>query len=328
MGATPGDSSHRRRSWRLCKQSSNWATSSISCIYKKPPAPTKAPTKAPTPPTKAPTPSCQYHNGITGPFPGLKLADGSAASPTWYEPYQKHVLTSPYNETHEYPAKSGKLFTCNPASCENPPICGIPVCRGMSVKYESPCLDTRTRSKCAGNGCHAYNAETRFGQLVKSMFPSDENVQPLISGGTRDSCNLPMKKTDMMIRSFLPGIRFGYYDAPANLPGFVSNQPAFGKTGTEFWDGSWMYADQRFCNPLQFSASGKGSVTHTGLTPQAGEIHRKSGTVLQKMTICMKADCPAGSNPASCPPKKCYTSKKAICDSNPNLDPIQLELRL
>ena len=62
----------------------------------------------------------QEHTGLTGPeFPGLQLPNGTPASPTWYQQYQKHALPSTLQGI-EHPAGSGHYVDCNPARCWEP----------------------------------------------------------------------------------------------------------------------------------------------------------------------------------------------------------------
>merc|ERR1712166_1238478 len=78
-------------------------------------------------------PPCKYHSGLVPPFRGLKLANGANASPHWYKPYQSHLLPGHLlNVEHGVDANGKKKYVdCNPANCDNPAACGIPVCRGL-----------------------------------------------------------------------------------------------------------------------------------------------------------------------------------------------------
>jgi len=267
--------------------------------------PTADPTASPTaPPTTAPTaaptpPPCKHHTGISGPeYPGLKLRNGSNASPTWYVPYQEHELRADL-----------KALDCNPASCDNPSACGIPVCRGISIgKYGV--YDARqkgiTRALCDGAGCDI----EKYAQVVASNFPDDRNVQDVIDNTVdRSGQSTPMAATDAFPgESFLPGIRFGTYERPANSPGVVKTTPhSTDHTATGKLDGSWLWPDRRFCNPLEWRASYKTAMAHAGI--RAGD--KRSGVIFTKLALCLKANCAADG--AACAPTKCYVSKKGKC---------------
>jgi len=243
-------------------------------------------------------PPCEQHTGITGPeYPGLKLPDGTDASPTWYVPYQEHELRADL-----------RARDCNPASCDNPSACGIPVCRGINGAGGD--ADMRAywtgifRSSCKGAGCDI----EKYAQVVASTFPDDRNVQGVIDSTVDHSGqSSPMTATDAFPKLFLPGIRFGVYTAPEYSPGFVLTTPySTDYRAGEDADGSWLRPDRRFCNPLGWLSSSKMAIAHSGVVND-----KKSGVIITKLAICLKANCAA--DDAACAPTKCYVSKKGKC---------------
>ena len=276
-------------------------------------------------PAPAPSP-CEVHDGISGAnwpagtsemnsttgdptYPGLKLADGTDASETWYKPYQNHVLSEDLRE-----------WDCNPAKCSNDARCGIPVCRGMSYNWEEPCRHVKEVAYCNSAGC---NAE-QHAQLVKSTFPNASNVQPLLSGATRASCNTAMSATDAFPQQFLPGIRFGYYTRPSTDTGGLTWLPSGAVYLTPYstdaatapggtvrdGDGAYMRPDRRVCNPLKWLVSSKTAIAQTAVPKET-----KSALLMTKLSICLKANCTnaAGNAVANCPSLKCYSYKQGEC---------------
>jgi len=266
-------------------------------------------------PTEAPTESCEHHTGISGPDflnpdgSRLKLPDGTDAEARWYVPYQEHNLADNLKGI-EHPTGSGKYVDCNLASCDNPSVCGIPSCKGLSAYPGDAATkgqQTQYRSTteyCKGAGCDI----EQYSQVVKSTFPSASNV--VAASNVPSSESYAMTSHDAFPHRFLPGIRFGTYRGPKYMPGYLFASPA--ATNTTYhpnpnYDGSWLYPDLRYCNELGWKFASKLSFAHTGVINE-----KYSALLLVKLTVCLKANC-TGQAAGTCPTIKCYASKTGKC---------------
>ena len=113
--------------------------------------------------------ACHTHPGLTDPnFPGQKLSDGSDADPLWYKPYQALELNEMLTEVG---FSDGSFGDCNPARCDNPPECGIPVCRGY-LNGANVCGEKRCKEGTQGHD-HCSNQNIQ-----------NQNIVPAICGKT------------------------------------------------------------------------------------------------------------------------------------------------
>ena len=93
------------------------------------------------------------------------------------------------------------------------------------------------RSHCGGT-CNVQ----KYSQIVKSNFPSADNVRDVIDIhlGRDTAKSSAMKTTDFFPFQFLPGIRFGTYSTGTYTLGVVLTVPGVtsSTTGTGYSDGS------------------------------------------------------------------------------------------
>lgn len=176
---------------------------------------------------------------------------------------------------------------------------------GIKHKWETAYITGATASSCGGGGC---NLE-QYAQTVASNFMDESNVQgPIDSTVDRSGFTSPMTASDAFPNVFLPGIRFGTYQAPAYSAGYVEARPKATTAAsiTDKYIGSWLIYDRRFCNPLGWLSSSKSVITPAGDRPGS-----QAGAVFNKLTLCLKANC--ASDDAACPPRKCYVKKHGKC---------------
>jgi len=257
---------------------------------------------------------CEPHLGLSGGTPadpaknvawpqyiGLKLGNGSDANPEWYKPYMEHRLDAQYQNI-EWPkgqkTESKIRVDCNPASCDNPPECGIPVCRGVGFCASSllvcsgQChnLNKGLLSTCGGTGC---------GSLGLSTI---QNAAPHLPGG-------PPSNTSWVLS--VPGSREGMYWGFGYQSGYQKTFPAAGLDSDREHSG-YLTPSEKYCNPLKWIASSKWSITHTGMSPQIDQLERSAALLFVKTTVCLKANC-SGKSGKQCKPQKCYANTSARC---------------
>merc|ERR1712166_901788 len=111
---------------------------SSSVAENAPQQPKKAPTKTAA---KKATEACEYHPGL--------------AAKSWMKPYRKTVLDSSLRNIMHNEVR----VDCNPASCDNPRVCGIPPCRGVlnlwiTTRRRNPDYSKAVNKKrCPAKGC-------------------------------------------------------------------------------------------------------------------------------------------------------------------------------
>jgi len=112
---------------------------------------------------------------------------------------------------------------------------------------------------------------------------------------------------------FLPGIRFGTYWQPQYTAAYVVTTPFFttASTGTGEFDGSWLYPDRRFCNPLGWMANTKMAIAQVQAAATGGD--KKSAAVFTKLVLCLNANCTA--DDTACPPKSATAANKLHASS-------------
>jgi len=222
-------------------------------------------------PKKA-TEACDIHPGL--------------AAKSWMKPYRKAVLDSSLRNIMH----NGVKVDCNPASCDNPSVCGIPPCRGVTT-FRAPHVHIKTtdywkaifkRTCPAAKGC---NATT---EAVNSDMPSK-----------------PEWSFFLMTQ---PATRVGIIRKSYYTPGVVYCCPKFAKTDAEGCTGSWMWPGAGNCNPYELMACTKGSIAHINLPRQHDKSHRHSALLFVKRTWCIKGECGSSDCPA-----RCYTSKRGQC---------------
>lgn len=186
---------------------------------------------------------------------------------------------------------------CNPASCDNPPECGIPVCRGVgfcatSLVKTVNChkLNKGLYSACGGTGC---------GSLGLSTI---QNAAPHLPGG-------PPSSTAWVIS--VPGSREGLYWGFGYQSGYQRTFPAAGVDSDRGFSG-YLTPSEKYCNPLKWIASSKWSITHTGMSPQLGQLEQRAALLFVKTTVCLKANC-SGKSGKECKPQKCYANTTGRC---------------
>jgi len=216
--------------------------------------------------------ACKYHLGL--------------AAKSWMKPYRKAVLDSSLRNIMH----NGVKVDCNPASCDNPSVCGIPPCRGVTT-FRAPHVHIKTtdywkaifkRTCPAAKGC---NATT---EAVNSDMPSK-----------------PEWSFFLMTQ---PATRVGIIRKSYYTPGVVYCCPKFAKTDAEGCTGSWMWPGAGNCNPYELMACTKGSIAHINLPRQHDKSHRHSALLFVKRTWCIKGECGSSDCPA-----RCYTSKRGQC---------------
>jgi len=215
------------------------------------------------------TEACDYHPGL--------------AAKSWLKPYRKAVLDSSLRNIMH----NGVRVDCNPASCDNPRVCGIPPCRGIprtknGIKTPDYWKAVTKKTCPAAKGCGAQT--------------------------TTVSSDMPLKPKWAYLSMTQPATRVGTILTPAYTPGIVHCYPTFTKTDIGGYTGSWMWPGAGNCNPYQLMACTKGSIAHTSLQPQCDNSHRHSALLFVKRTWCIKGECDSSDCPA-----RCYTSKLGRC---------------
>merc|ERR1712086_994218 len=213
--------------------------------------------------------ACDYHLGL--------------AAKSWVKPYRKAVLDSSLRNIMHNRVR----VDCNPASCDNPRVCGIPPCRGIPTEKNgrrNPDYWKATNKKTcpAAKGCGIQTAAV-----------------------SRDMPSKPKWKYLVMSQ---PATRVGTMWGPAYTPGIVSCYPTFSKIDRHGYVGSWMMPGAGNCNPYQLMACTKGSIAHTALPPQLDNSNRYSALLFVKRTWCIKGECDRSDCPA-----RCYTFKRGQC---------------
>jgi len=216
------------------------------------------------------------------PHPGL-------ATQSWFAPYRGMDLPA---ELRNIKYRNATV-DCNPASCDNPPQCGIPPCR-------------------------AFNYHAMIRQYYKATFlpgfpyPVPGQKHPGYIGcpaqGTQGCRITGENLTDQAINKDShwqgfqmrhPATRFGYTQEASYPAGYVLCSPAVVEKDSDGSTGSWLAAGAKNCNPDNLKVCTKISVAHTGLPPQTNNMHRRAVAVFYKTVWCIGP--------------KCYVSKGGNC---------------
>jgi len=213
--------------------------------------------------------ACDYHPGL--------------AAKSWVEPYRKAVLDSSLRNIMHNEVR----VDCNPASCDNPSVCGIPPCRGVphtkNGRWNPDYKKAVTKKKCpAAKGCGAQTAAV--------------------------SSDMPSKPKWAYLSMTQPATRVGVVYPTTYNPGVVTCYPKFTKTDKYGNIGSWMWPGAGNCNPYQLMVCNKGSIAHTALPTQRDGSHLHSALLFVKRTWCIKGECDSSDCPA-----RCYASKSGQC---------------
>ena len=162
-------------------------------------------------PTTSPTTPCVPHAGLV--------------TQSWYDPYRNAVLPDRLRNI----AYKNTTVDCNPASCDNPPQCGIPPCRTIR-KADYP------RAVYVSRGCspaHGCGLETT-------------NV-------TTDEPNEDSKWSGMLMMQ--PATRVGVLSGCDDLAGVVQCYPSPGRISgrkAPGWRtlGSWLAPGSKIATPI------------------------------------------------------------------------------
>ena len=181
---------------------------------------------------------------------------------------------------------NGVRVDCNPASCDNLRVCGIPPCRGV---------------RSGGRGSHP----DYWKAISKKTCPAAKGcgVQT-----TAVSSDMPSKPKWAYLVVTQPATQVGIIQTPEFTPGFVSCSSYFSKKDQNGITGSWMWPGAGNCNPYQLTVCTKGSIAHTVLTVQRDNSHRHSALLFVKRTWCIKGEC----DRSGCP-TQCYAFKRGQC---------------
>lgn len=268
-----------------------------------PPPPTQSPT-APTPsPTAAPTDACVPHIGLT-------------LSGNWAEPYRQAYLP----DTHRNITHNGTQVDCNPASCDNPAVCGIPTCQAIDEhrnRHGSPtfayCLAT------CNSGCGASCAGAPPG-TPPGICPgccSGAGSEPQCNAFTAALINVSsttftptQANQGMGFKMYNPATRVGTIVRAVDTAGTVMCYPV-AETSTSLsqinFDGLF-YPNGNNCNPDRLLVCTKLAWAPVPMNPQPYNIHEKMAVLLHKITWCIAMRC--DSSPC---PQKFYTFKSGRC---------------
>merc|ERR1712153_154446 len=212
------------------------------------------------------------------PHPGL-------ATQSWFAPYRGMDLPA---ELRNIKYRNATV-DCNPASCDNPPQCGIPQCKAfdkhaMNTQYDKAVYLPGAPSALALRipGCPAQGSE---GCRITGEILTDQAI------------NKDSHWQGFMMRH--PATRFGYTLEAAYPAGFIQCSPAVVEKDSDGATGSWLAAGAKNCNPDNLKVCTKISVAHTGLPPQTNNMHRRAVAVFYKTVWCIGP--------------KCYVSKGGNC---------------
>jgi len=210
------------------------------------------------------------------------------APAAWMDKFRTATLHSNFtNITH-----NGKRVDCNPASCDNPKICGIPPCRGTQAYSCGPggvlCKTyTKGIKRCGPGGC---GLERNFKETLGRLPGVHANVEP----------------TTFWMQ--LPSTRFGYFQPGYYTAGFMAYSPVVVEFNRYGDIGTWLQPGAGNCNPLKLMVSSKASMAHTGISPQDDGSEKKSVAFFIKRTWCISEVCER----KTCP-LRCYVHKEGRC---------------
>merc|ERR1712166_423770 len=213
--------------------------------------------------------ACDYHPGL--------------AAKSWMKPFRKAVLDSSLRNIMHNRVR----VDCNPATCDNPRVCGIPPCRGVqhtkNGRWNPDYQKAVTKKKCP---------------VAKGRGAQTAAV----------SSDMPSKPKWAYLSMTQPATRVGVVYPTTYNPGVVTCYPKFTKTDKYGNIGSWMWPGAGNCNPYQLMVCNRGSIAHTALPVQHDDSHRHSALLFVKRTWCIKGECGSSDCPA-----RCYTSKRGQC---------------
>jgi len=200
-------------------------------------------------PTASPTPSCVHHPGL--------------APQSWYEQFRSGTLPARLKNI----SYNGRQVDCSPASCDNPPECGIPACTAIRQYPKSDDYSKSVKSsQCPPDNCEVHAT------VVRNTEPAETN----------DWFGF------MMVH---PATRFGTTIQYGYTPGFVQYYPKHGYGDIHGNSGSWLWANAGNCNPDKLRTYTKNAVAHVGLLPQTDKMHRRAVAVFTKTTWCIDTVC-------------------------------------
>jgi len=209
------------------------------------------------------------------PHPGL-------ATQSWFAPYRGMDLPA---ELRNIKYRNATV-DCNPASCDNPPQCGIPPCRAfdyqsMTAQYTNavflPGSARRRYSGCSAQGTQGCRITGEI--LTDQAINKDSHWQGFMM--------------------YHPATRFGYTHEAAYPAGYVECSPAVVEKDTAGITGSWLRPGAKNCNPDDLKVCTKMVVAHTTLPRQPDNMHRRAVAVFYKTVWCIGP--------------KCYASKGGNC---------------
>ena len=212
----------------------------------------------------------------------------------------------------------GSFGDCNPARCDNPPECGIPVCRGY-LNGANMCGEKRCKEGTQGHdqGCKGKYSEPKYCSCyLRENCRGKAGVQPSPKCLTDDShCAKPdiakFSFVDDQLRTFnmkLPGARIGEvrtHQFPISLAMAV---PQLARNTFDPREPTL-----QACNPLGWLVT-----LRTGSSPILdGDMTH--GVLIMKRTVCMNSACKQRKRGVSTAkvqhncPQRCYAYKEGKC---------------